>query len=151
MRGKKITDITPILAEDMTSVLDYLSRVIGAADNGSPNYMHDKAGQLALAAERLHRHMSDLSATPEPPYRHDPSRTFAPARLRALIARDARHYVAGRALYPHGGDPIVAARRAALESAATDMRYGTPAGLTPAQADAVAAWLLARAEREATS
>jgi len=145
----KRTDITAKLADDLTSVLDFLNRVISAADGlDGPAYMHDKSRELTRAADQLHRRLSDLS-DPEPPFRWDANKRFDPARLRVLVSEGARHYVVGRALYPLGGDPAAAERRAALESAATDMRYGgMPAGLTPAQADAVAGWLLARAERE---
>jgi hypothetical protein len=37
----------------MSSILDFLSRVMQAIDTGSPSYLHDKAGQLARAARRL--------------------------------------------------------------------------------------------------
>ncbi|TCO57191.1 hypothetical protein [Actinocrispum wychmicini] len=152
MTKREREDITQRLAEDITSILDYLSRMLGAADDGSPNYMHDKAYQLTTSVWRLYRRMSGRSRWSKTlePLRQDPTQVFDPARLRQLVTRQAQHYRAGRALYPAGGDHQAAARRAALESAATALRFGGPKGLDPAVADAIAGWLLARAEREGT-
>lgn len=155
MTRRRNTDITGWVAEDMLNILDYLSRVKSAADGANgPGYMHEKVWELARVAGRLHRTMSDPSdpdlvdAEPRPPfYRYDPARRFAPEKLRALIMRDAHYYEAGRALYPRDGSAAAAAARRALENAATDLRFGAPPGLTPAQADAVADWLQARAEQ----
>lgn len=153
MSPARKTDITQQLAEDMTSILDYLSRVIGAAEDGNHHYMHDKAAGLARAAWRLYARMSESAAAAGPgeALRHDPSRRFDPARLRKLITREARHYRAGRALYPADNNAIAAARRSALEAAATDVRFGGPKDVPPAVADVIAGWLLARAEREGNS
>lgn len=150
MSRPKKTDITQMVAEDLTSILDFLSRVIGAADDGSHHYMHDKAAELARAARRLYVHMSvpDPEAGPAEPLRHDESKRFDPARLRRFITIYARHYRAGRALYPADNSAEVAARRSALESAASDLRFGGPKDVPPAVADVIAGWLLARAERE---
>lgn len=148
-RPKKI-DITELLAEDMASVLDFLSRMIGAADGGDSHYLHDKARELGSSVRRLYVHMSeqDPSAGPNDPLRFDANKRFDSARLRRFITIYARHYRAGRALYPSDNSAEVAARRSALEAAATDLRFGGPKGLAPGVADVVAGWLLARAERE---
>lgn len=150
MSRPKQTDITQMLAEDLTRVLDYLSRMLGAADDGNHNYMHDKADGLARAARSLYVHMSerDPEAGPAEPLRHDADKRFDPARLRKLMIREARHYRAGRALYPSDNSLEVAARRSALEAAANDLRFGGPKDVAPAVADVIAGWLLARAERE---
>lgn len=143
-------DITALLADDITSILDYLSRMLGAAEDGSPHYMHDKARELGYAALRTHRHMSE-DPLPEhqlEPGRFDGNQTFNPAKLRELVTEYARHYRAGRALYPTGGDHQTAGRRAALQAAATAIQIDGPEGLDPATANAVASWLLARAEQE---
>jgi hypothetical protein len=137
-------DITELLAEDITAVLDYLSRVIGATDDGGSHYLHEKAAQLARATQRLHEHLSARSQ-PGTPIEWDRDKRFSPTKLNALVARDARHYAAGRALYPAGGDVRVAERRAALEAAANALPLAD-LDLTPAQHHAVTQWLLARAE-----
>jgi hypothetical protein len=150
----KTTDITSQLAEDMTSILDYLSRLVGAADMGNSDYVHEKASQLARATRILCSRLSKRPLPADPAESievgdwHDPDKQFDPARLRALIARDARHYAAGRALYPVGGDAAAAAVRRALESAANAIRFDPATGFTPTQADVIAQWLLERAEQE---
>jgi hypothetical protein len=82
------------IAEDMTSVLDFVSRVKQGVDEGNWHYVFDKAGELARAAQRL----KDAAE-----YEIDRKPKDPPARPKAIVAtvtRDARHYVAGRALYP---------------------------------------------------
>lgn len=139
------TDITQLLAEDMTAVLDFLSRLMGATEDGGSAYLHDKSRQLARATERLHEHLST-----RPGMEWDQNKRFSPTKLTTLIARDARHYAAGRALYPRGGDVRAAERRAALEAAANAVPL-EDLDLSPEQNRAVSQWLLARAEGEASA
>lgn len=82
------------IAEDMTSVLDYVSRVKQGVDTGEWHYVLDKAHELARAAERL-RAAAEYEIDRGP---GDPA--ARPKAIVATVTRDARHYVAGRALYP---------------------------------------------------
>src|SRR5207244_1766374 len=93
---------TQHIAEDMTSILEFLSRVMQAVEEGNANYLHDKAGQLARAARRLQADVSK-HPLPEDPNEHparDRTKRFDPARVQRLIEQSASHYRAGRALYP---------------------------------------------------
>lgn len=91
----KLTDRETQLAEDMAGVLDLLSRVIQGLD-GAPDlrYAEDKADALINKVEQLEMHLQAAVAKAgrEPAVRPD--------MLRAAIAEFARHYTAGRALYP---------------------------------------------------
>jgi hypothetical protein len=89
-----------LIAEDVASVLDYLSRLVQGLDGGNWHYAREKAAALAAAAERL---VDRLSTEPRrgrkvwPPL----ARIHAdPVRLRAAVGEHGRHYAAGRALYP---------------------------------------------------
>jgi hypothetical protein len=147
-------DITAPLAGDIVSLLDFLSRVINAADAGNGHYAHEKASQLSSAALQLYRRLSrhPLPTDPNEPLAPDPAARFDPQRLRATVAADARHYLAGRALYPIGDDPRAAERRHALEAAANDLIFAADLpGLTPALADSVAAWLREKAHAQGES
>jgi hypothetical protein len=98
------------IAEDMTSVLDFLSRLQGAIDDGNWRYAYDKAGQLERAAKQLHAALG---------YEVDRKRSEPAARgkwVTAAIRRFARHYAAGRALYPTRPDPAAEDRKAKIAS-----------------------------------
>jgi hypothetical protein len=98
------------IAEDMTSVLDFLSRLQGAINDGNWHYAHDKAGQLVGAAKQLEAalgHEVDRK-------RSDPA--ARPKAVAAAIRRYARHYSAGRALYPAPPDPAAEDRKAKIAS-----------------------------------
>jgi hypothetical protein len=137
------SDVTTSVARDLADLLDALSRVVHAADGGNTPYLHEKAQHLHETAQRLLRRLS-LPANPE--LVHDATKYVDPARLRSLVTELALHYAAGRALYPTGGDPQVAASRHVLERVAADVAFTTEIpGLAPAVADAVAAWLRNRA------
>lgn len=86
------------IAEDMASVLDKLSRVIQGLDGGNLHYAEEKAWQLLNDVEALHRHLDSAvkNADQEPAVRPD--------LLTAAITEFARHYAAGRALYPIDSD-----------------------------------------------
>lgn len=103
------------IAEDMTSVLDFLSRLQGAIDDGSWNYAHDKAGGLVRAAKQLEAALG---------YEVDRKRTEPAARgkwVTAAIRRYARHYRAGRALYPAPPDPAAEDRKAKIASTVAEI------------------------------
>lgn len=96
------------IAEDMTSVLDFLSRLQGAIDDGNWHYAHDKASQLVRAAQQLEAALG---------YEVDRKRSEPTARgkwVTATIRRLAQHYSAGRALYPAPPDPAGEARKAQI-------------------------------------
>jgi hypothetical protein len=58
-----MSDRTQHIAEDITSILDFLSPGTQAVEEDSPAYLHHKAGQLAQAARRL---QAELSVQPLP-------------------------------------------------------------------------------------
>ncbi|PXY33535.1 hypothetical protein BAY59_10655 [Prauserella coralliicola] len=97
---KRKTDVSERLAEDIVSVLDYLSRVLQGAEEGNLYYLHDKAGGLERAARRLYMTLSGPNDAFPDPLEVDRSITFHPTRVQKLVACDARHYRVGRALYP---------------------------------------------------
>lgn len=108
-----MSDRTQHVAEDLASIVDYLSRVMQAVEEGNVHYLHDKAGQLANAARRL---QLDLSAPPkqgEYTLPVDPNVRFDPARVQQLVQRYASHYRTGRELYPKPVDDAVRRRLAA--------------------------------------
>lgn len=82
------------IAEDMTAILDYVSRVKQGVDDGEWHYVFDKAGELARAAQRL-QNAAEYEIDRKP---RDPA--ARPKAIVATVTREARHYVAGRALYP---------------------------------------------------
>lgn len=110
------------IAEDMTSVLDFLSRLQGAIDDGNWHFAHDKAGQLVRAAKQLEAALG---------YEVDRKRSEPAARgktVTAAIRRYARHYRAGRALYPQKVDPEREQRRARITQAVADILEGGDRG-----------------------
>jgi hypothetical protein len=103
------------IAEDMTSVLDFLSRLQGAIDDGNWRYAHDKASQLMRAAEQLHTALG---------YEIDRKHSGPAARGKAVTAairHYARHYRAGRALYPAPVSQEQEARKARVAAAVADI------------------------------
>lgn len=91
----QLTDRESQLAEDMAGVLDLLSRVMLALDQVvNLHYAVEKAGTLVERVERLEMHLeaAKTHAGKEPAIRVD--------MLKAAITESARHYHAGRALYP---------------------------------------------------
>lgn len=141
-------DVTEALAGDLTSVLDFLSRVVKAGDQGNLPYMHEKAAQLMHAARALLARISEhpLPTNVNRPVRYAEDNRFDPERLRALIARGAHHYLAGRLLYPKVGSPYGSPEQRALTAAAADLVEAghSETGLTVEQATSVANWLRAR-------
>jgi hypothetical protein len=84
------------LVEQYVSVLDYVSRCAQAIDHGDWFYLYDKAGSLAVQAERL-------SAIAREAY-DVPRRPRKPA-VGAAVAWFGRHYRAARLLHPLEPDP----------------------------------------------
>lgn len=109
------TDRTQQIAEDITSILDYLSRVLQGAEEGNIHYLHDKAGQLANAARRLQLDLSAIPEKDEYTLRVDRSVTVNPSRLQQLVCRYARHYRVGRALFPLTPEQKAERKRIAAE------------------------------------
>jgi hypothetical protein len=84
------------LVEQYVSVLDYVSRCAQAIDHGDWFYLYDKAGSLAVQAERL----SEIAREG-----YDaPRRPRLPA-VRAAVAWFGRHYRTARLLHPLELDP----------------------------------------------
>lgn len=97
----RLTDRETQIAEDMAAVLDMLSRVMQSLEGPVVNlhYGSEKAEALIERSERLALHLqaAHAQAGTEPAIRA--------AELRAAIAEFARHYHAGRTLYPLGSSP----------------------------------------------
>ena len=94
-----MNELTPTevrLVEQYVSVLDYVSRCAQAIDHGDWFYLYDKAGSLAVQAERL-------SAIAREAY-DAPRRPRKPA-VGAAVAWFGRHYRAARLLHPLEPDP----------------------------------------------
>lgn len=109
MSVPKLRGMEQRLAEDMTSVLDFVSRLQDAIDAGDWHYLFDKAGQLARAADQL-----KVAAGYEIDERQlKPSQAARPAAIAAAVRSYARHYRAGRLLYPEPDDSA----RAELQTA----------------------------------
>lgn len=74
-------------AEETVSVLDYMSRLIGAIEDGNWRYARDKHAQLTRTLETLGKQLArkDMPAAGEP--------------VAAYVAAESRHYRIGRALY----------------------------------------------------
>lgn len=84
------------IAEDMTSILDYLSRLMQGINNGDWHYVYDKANELARTA-----HLPKDAAGYEIEHQQTkPRETARPQAIIATITRDARHHITGRTLYP---------------------------------------------------
>jgi hypothetical protein len=84
------------LAEQYVSVLDYISRCAMAIERGDWFYLHDKAGALAVEAERLAVIAREAHQAPRRP------------RAQAVgvaVAWFGRHYRAARLLHPLEPNP----------------------------------------------
>lgn len=89
-----LTDRETQLAEDMAAVLDLLSRVMNGLEGANVRYAEEKAGALGEKVERLWNHLTlamELAGK---------EAAIRPHMLKAAITEFARHYSAGRALYP---------------------------------------------------
>ena len=88
---KGLTTTEERLAEQYVRVLDYLSRCALGIDRGDWFYLYDKAGTLAVEAERL----AELAHEA-----HDAPRRPRAAAVGAAVAWFGRHYRAARLLHP---------------------------------------------------
>jgi hypothetical protein len=124
MSAPKLRGMEQRLAEDMTSVLDFVSRVQDALDAGNWHYLFDKAGQLARAAGNLQN-----AARYEIDERQlKPSTAARPAAITAAVQSYSQHYRAGRLLYSTPEDPARADRQAATEAAVARVMDGGQQG-----------------------
>lgn len=124
------------ITEHTTSLLDYLSRAVGAIRDGNGDYLHAKLHELGRA-------LTSLTAAAQE------RKQFNGPVVTAKIAHAARHYSAGRRLFPVDDDPVEAARQRALEKAATDLQFDPPDGLVPEATAVVARWLRDQAKKPA--
>jgi hypothetical protein len=90
------------LAEQYVSVLDYISRCAQAIEHGDWFYLHDKAGTLAVEAERL-------AAVAREAY--EGTRLPRAQAVRPAVAWFGRHYRAARLLHPLEPHPQGSERR----------------------------------------
>jgi hypothetical protein len=106
MSTLRLTRDEQLIAEDFTRVLDYLSRVMQGLERGNWHYTREKTDALARAADQLFARLSEgprrgpLSGDDAPVWPRLAPVHADPERLRAAICEYARHYAAGRALYP---------------------------------------------------
>jgi hypothetical protein len=91
---KELTPTELRLVEQYVWVLDYVSRCALGVDRGDWFYLYDKAGEFALAAQRLRQLAREAyrAATQG----HGPR----PEVVGAAVAWQGRHYRAGRLLHP---------------------------------------------------
>ncbi|MEV7805079.1 hypothetical protein AB0O28_19220 [Microbispora sp. NPDC088329] len=84
------------IAEETVSAIDFMSRMIGAIEDGNWRYAADKLGQLDRTLETLSKQLArkDYQA--------------AGPGVAAYVARESQHYRIGRALY---GRPAEDAKR----------------------------------------
>lgn len=123
------------IAEDMTSVLDFLSRIRQGLDEGNWHYARDKIYEFVRAAERLGAALDAELGERRPAHR------ARPRFVHTAIAQFARHYWAGRVLYPLGGDPVAAQVRTTIEQTAIALQLNPPDGISPQDAAVLAAAL----------
>lgn len=122
MSAKQLRGMELRIAEDMASVLDYVSRVKQGVDGGEWHYVLDKAAELARAAKRL----SDAAGYEIEERKAKPTQAARPAVIIAAVTTWARHYVAGRALYPAPVSAEGQARKAQIAAAVADILDGRP-------------------------
>ncbi|MEU8196371.1 hypothetical protein AB0C10_21545 [Microbispora amethystogenes] len=84
------------IAEETVSVIDFMSRMLGAIEDGNWHYAADKLGQLDRALENLRKQIARKDYQAAGPV------------VAAYVARDSQHYRIGRALY---GRPAEDAKR----------------------------------------
>ena len=89
-----MSQLTPTearLVEQYVSVLDYVSRCAQAIDHGDWFYLYDKAGSLAVQAERLSEIAREAYDAPRRPRKQ---------AVGAAVVWFGRHYRAARLLHP---------------------------------------------------
>jgi hypothetical protein len=129
---RQLRDTETRIAEDMTSILDFLSRIQQGIEQGNWHYVQDKIPDLVRSAERL-RVAAD-AALDESQSACKPRPNF----VIAAISEFARHYRAGRVLYPTLLDHDAPTRRRLLERAAHDIVENPPRGANCADLDRLA-------------
>ena len=92
--SRQLRNLETRIDECLTSVLDFLSRIQQGIGEGNWRYAQDKAQELRSAADRLDRVLDMAVQERRTAYRP------RAAWVVAAIATFARHYRAGRALYP---------------------------------------------------
>lgn len=93
-----LNDSEERVADAMLEVIDFASRVQNAVPGS--HYQHEKAGQLAAAAARMHHKLGGEDGWEKLP---DP---IDRDKVEALVAERAQHYALGRAMYPGGQAPV---------------------------------------------
>ncbi|WP_330335624.1 hypothetical protein OHS33_38985 (plasmid) [Streptomyces sp. NBC_00536] len=133
------TDEEKNLAEDLAGVMDFLSRFLGAAEEGNWRYANDKADQLRESIEKFQRRLTDTVPDGRGDVQRDedgrPVRRFAPPnadgkRVHQATTAYVQSYEAGRALFPIDGledDQVKARLLADLERTAA-LRAAMDAG-----------------------
>jgi hypothetical protein len=127
-----LRDTETQIAECMAGVLDFLSRLQSGLEQGNWYYAQDKIPDLIRSAERLRTALNTALRTPHA------RRKPRPSHVIAAISQFARHYHAGRVLYPMHRDHDVATTRWLLERAAHDIQVTPPAGTSVADGERLA-------------
>jgi hypothetical protein len=92
----ELTTIETRLVERYVWVLDLVSRCAQGIDGGDWYYLADKAGDLAVRAERLAEVAGEIAQAARDGRRGRPRAQV----VRAAVALHGRHYRAGRLLHP---------------------------------------------------
>jgi hypothetical protein len=91
----ELTTTETCLVERYVWVLDLVSRCAQGIDSGDWYYLADKAGDLAVKAERLAEIAGEVAQAVR-----DGRRRPRTQAVRAAVAFHGRHYRAGRLLHP---------------------------------------------------
>jgi hypothetical protein len=91
----ELTTTETRLVEQYAWVLDLMSRCAQGIDSGDWYYLADKAGDLAVKAERLAEIAGEVAQAVR-----DGQRRPRAQVVRAAVALHGRHYRAGRLLHP---------------------------------------------------
>jgi hypothetical protein len=100
------------IAEETVSAIDFMSRMLGAIEDGRWSYASDKLAQLARTLETLAKQLD----------RKDQTADGGP--VAAAIRRESRHYRIGKALYGgQAADPL-----SPLQQVEAQLRRDVPGG-----------------------
>ncbi|RSS94267.1 hypothetical protein EF903_06935 [Streptomyces sp. WAC05292] len=100
------------LAEDLAGIVDYLSRFLGAVEEGNWRYANDKAGQVRDSVERFQRRLTETVPDGRGDVERDEDgravRRYVPSnadgkRVHQATTAFVQDYAAGRALFPIDG------------------------------------------------
>ncbi|MEV4059693.1 hypothetical protein [Nonomuraea dietziae] len=106
------------IAEETVSAIDFMSRMLGAIEDGNWYYARDKLGQLSRALNNLDTQLSRTEVADGKP-------------VAAYVAEHSRHYRVGKALYG-AAEPPTDAPEISPETAAHVLHHFGCEGGSPA-------------------